>query len=46
MASDLLSELVDPDGRRVVLDDAGWRHTLVEHAEMAAYRDCMLATVM
>jgi hypothetical protein len=41
----VVAELVDPDSRRVVLDDAGWTHVLIEHAEMSANRDAVLATV-
>jgi hypothetical protein len=39
------SETVDPDGRRVVLDVAGWRHIIEEHGEMAPHRGAILATV-
>jgi hypothetical protein len=44
-AVNVVAELVDPDSRRVVLDDAGWTHVLIEHAEMSANRDAVLATV-
>ena len=39
------SETVDPDGRRVVLDVAGWRHIIDEHGELAPYRETVLATI-
>ena len=39
------SEAVDPDGRRVVLDAAGWRHIVDEHPELAPHREAVLATV-
>lgn len=39
------SETVDPDGRRVVLDDIGWRHIVEEHKELVADREAVLATV-
>ena len=39
------SETVDPDGRRVVLDVAGWRHVINEHAELTPHREAVLATV-
>ena len=39
------SETVDPDGRRVVLDVAGWRHIVDEHQELAPHREAVLATV-
>lgn len=38
-------ETVDPDGRRVVLDIVGWRHIVDEHAELASYREAVLATI-
>lgn len=38
-------DLLDPDGRRVVLDAAGWEHIVAEHAEMAGHREAVLATV-
>jgi hypothetical protein len=41
----VVAELIDPDGRRVVLDDRGWTHIVDEHAEMATHRDAVLATV-
>lgn len=41
----VIGDVVDPDGRRVVLDDGGWKHILGEHAEMTAHRDAVLATV-
>jgi hypothetical protein len=31
----VVADVVDPDGRRVVLDDGGWTHILDEHGEMA-----------
>ena len=39
------SDAVDPDGRRVALDVAGWRHIVEEHPELARHRDAVLATV-
>jgi hypothetical protein len=39
------SETVDPDGRRVVLDAAGWRHVPEEHPELDSHRDAVLAVV-
>jgi hypothetical protein len=41
----ILAELVDPDGRRVVLDERGWTHVIDEHGEMGAHRDAVIATV-
>jgi hypothetical protein len=41
----VLADVPDPGGRRVVLDDAGWAHLVAEHAEMAFYREAVLATV-
>jgi integrase len=38
-------EVVDPDGRRVVLDAAGWQHIVDEHGELAASRGALLAAV-
>jgi len=40
-----LGETVDPDGRRVVLDVAGWRHIVDGHPELAPHREAVLATV-
>lgn len=40
-----LAEVLDPDGRAVVLDEEGWEHILQEHAEMAHYCEEILATV-
>jgi hypothetical protein len=39
------NETVDPDGRRVVLDVAGWRHIVGEHRELASHREAVLATI-
>lgn len=39
------SETVDPDGGRVVLDVAGWRHIMAEHQELEPHREAVLATV-
>lgn len=39
------SDAVDPDGRRVVLDVAAWRHIMDEHAELEPHREAVLATV-
>ena len=39
------SEAVDPDGRRVVLDAAGWRHIVEEHGEIAPHRDAVMGTI-
>jgi hypothetical protein len=41
----LPNEVVDPDGRRVVLDAAGWRHIVDEHVELASHGEAVLATV-
>ena len=41
----ILADLLDPGGRRVVLDDGGWTHIVDEHAEMAIHRDALLVTV-
>ncbi len=41
----VVGQAVEPDGRRVVLDGGGWAHILGEHAEMAAHREAVLATV-
>jgi hypothetical protein len=38
-------DTVDPDGRRVVLDPAGWRHILDEHSEIRSHREAILAIV-
>ena len=38
-------ETVDPDGRRVALDDAGWGHIVDEHRELTPHREAVLATV-
>ena len=38
-------EAVDPDGRGVVLDLAGWQHIVDEHGELAPHREAVLATV-
>lgn len=40
-----VAEVVDPDGRAVVLDDEGWEHILLEHGEMALYCKEIMATV-
>ena len=39
------SDTVDPDGRRVLLDVAAWRHIVGEHPELAPHRDAVIATV-
>jgi hypothetical protein len=41
----VLADVLDPDGRRVVLDAGGWTHIVAEHAEMVVHRDAVLATV-
>ncbi len=41
----VLAEALDPDKRRVVLDESGWAHVLDEHGEMEAHRDAVIATV-
>ena len=41
----VLGEIDDPDGRRVVLDQEGWDHILEGHAVMAAHRGAIMATV-
>lgn len=38
-------ETVDPDGRRVVLSFAAWRHIIDEHDELELLRDIVLAAV-
>ncbi len=42
----VLAEVVDPDGRRVILDEEGWSHILKEHAEIRPYRDDLIATIV
>lgn len=37
--------VVDPDGRHVVLDAAGWRHIVDEHGELAPLREGVLSAV-
>jgi hypothetical protein len=39
------SEVIDPDGRRVVLDAAAWQHITDEHRELGPHRGAVLATV-
>ena len=41
----ILTEVRDPDGRRVELTAERWAHILEEHREMAVHRDAVLATV-
>jgi len=41
----VLAQVVDPDGRRVVLDVDGWEHILEEHGEMAAHQAAVITTV-
>jgi hypothetical protein len=41
----VLADVIDPDGRRVVLDAGGWTHIAAEHEEMVVHRDAVLATV-
>jgi len=38
-------ETVDPDGRRVVLDDDGWAHILGRHAVLELHLEDLLVTV-
>ncbi len=38
-------ETADPDGRRVVLTFAQWRHVVERHPELASNREQILATV-
>ena len=38
-------EVVDPDGRRVVLHFGGWRHIAENHPELARHRLALLAVV-
>jgi hypothetical protein len=41
----VLLEENDPDGRRVVLDEEGWRHIVQEHIEMSSHQAGLMATV-
>ncbi len=41
----VLAEALDPDKRRVVLDESSWARVLDEHGEMEAHRDAVIATV-
>jgi hypothetical protein len=41
----MISETVDREGRRIVLDDAGWRHILEEHQEMEVHLEAVMLTV-
>jgi hypothetical protein len=38
-------ETVDPEGRQVVLDAAGWRHIVDQHPELAPHREAVLGAV-
>jgi hypothetical protein len=40
-----MAQTDDPDGRMVVLDEEGWEHILLEHAELAHYQEEIIATV-
>ena len=40
-----LTTVLDPNGREVVLDEAGWQHILDNHPEMRAHRSALLDTV-
>jgi hypothetical protein len=39
----MLAQTTDPDGRTVILDEDGWGHILIEHPEMAIYRDATIS---
>ncbi len=41
----MIAEKVDPEGRRVVLDDDGWEHILEEHDEIEPHLEAVLLTV-
>jgi hypothetical protein len=41
----VLLEEDDPDGRRVVLDEDGWRHILQEHMEMTPHQAAVMRAV-
>jgi hypothetical protein len=41
----VIHEQQDPDGRRVVLDESGWRHIVAEHPELAPHAVAIMATV-
>jgi len=41
----VIAETVDPDGRRVVLDDDGWQHILEEHGEIEPHLEAIMLTV-
>lgn len=38
-------ETIDPDGRRVVLSFAAWRHVIEEHGELEEHRMVVLEAV-
>ena len=38
-------ETIDPDGRRVVLDAAGWRHVIARHDDLTLHREDLLRAV-
>ncbi|MGH2857926.1 MAG: hypothetical protein ACRDMJ_10640 [Solirubrobacteraceae bacterium] len=40
-----LGSVVDPDGRDVVLDAAGWQHIVGDHGELASLRGAVLSAV-
>jgi hypothetical protein len=37
--------MTDPDGRRVALTFAAWRHVCREHPELAPFRERIMATI-
>jgi hypothetical protein len=41
----VLVEAIDPEGRRVVLDQRVWDHMLKEHPEIGAHRASVMATI-
>jgi uncharacterized protein YuzE len=45
VADPVIQEEQDPDGRRVVLDEAGWHHVVAEHPEMAPHAAGVMATI-
>lgn len=38
-------ETVDPDGRRVVLDERAWGHILEDHGELELHRERILEAI-
>jgi hypothetical protein len=41
----VIAETLDPEHRRVVLDEAGWQHIVVEHPEIEAHAEAIMLTV-